>query len=107
MRNSVITKAGVNMRKKLAASVLILATLFPIAQNAYSQSILDQDRDELLKGFDVDPSSLSQYQPKSTALGTAGQLLKFLSSALPSISLQTSGGEPNLRVKAPFVNLTV
>ena len=98
---------GVDMHKRLAASVLIVASLFPLAPSAFSQSILEQDRDELLKGFDVDPSSLSQYQPKPTAFGPAGQLLKLLGSALPSVSMQTSGGEPNIQVKAPFVNVKV
>ena len=106
-RNSLITKMGVDMHKRLAASVLVVAALFPIAPRAFSQSILEQDRDELLKGFDVDPSTLSQYQPKPTARGRALQFLKLLGSALPSVSVQTSGGEPNIQVKAPFVNVKV
>lgn len=64
--------------------------------------------DELLKGFDVDPAHLNQYQPKPATSGNKARLLlKLIGAAFPSVNVDTSGAEPNMKVEAPFMNVNV
>lgn len=72
-------------------------------QNCQAQQLLNQDKDALLEGFDVEPDVLAKYPAKQQ--GTKLGVFKLLSMAIPKIDLDMENGEAALNVKAPFVKV--
>lgn len=72
-------------------------------QHCQAQQLLNQDKDALLQGFDVEPDVLAKYPAKQQ--GTKLGVFKLLSMAIPIIDLDMDNGEAALNVKAPFVKV--
>lgn len=68
-----------------------------------AQDLLNEDKDQLLSGFEVDPQLLSKYPAKQN--GTRLNVFKLLALAIPTVDLDADKGEAALKVKAPFVNV--
>lgn len=77
------------------------------ASECYAQSVLNQSSDELLKGFDVDPSVLNQQYQSKPAIDAKGMVMKFIGAIIPDIDIGTTPGDRSISVKAPFVNVSV
>lgn len=72
---------------------------------AQPSSLLNQNKDDLLKGFDVDPSYVGQFQPQARA-STVGMLMNLVGGGrIPGIDIDTTGGDGNIKIRAPFVNI--
>src|SRR3990167_8426379 len=93
------------MVKKLPAS-LCAVSLFLFMPQCMAQSVLDQGSDELLKGFDVDPAYVRQFQ-RRPATSNKGPLQKLIDSAMPLIDVDTASGASGIKVNVPFVNVNV
>lgn len=93
------------MKISIMMTLLVSALFFSIS-NGSAQTVLNSNGDELLKDFNVDPSTMKKYEPKQTN-SKAGMLLKLVESALPKIDVDTTSGAPSVKVKAPFVNVDV
>lgn len=95
------------MNFRLALSAVWLASLLiPSVSPCLAQSVLNQSPDDLLKGFDVSPSTMQKFQPRPTTF-KAGMLLKLLETAMPSVDIGTANDGTAIKVKAPFVKVDV
>lgn len=86
--------------------LLLIAAGFALAANApvcRAQDLLNQDKDQLLQGFDVEPEVLAKFPAKPQGVKFA--VFKLLAVAIPVIDLDTENGEAALNVKAPFVKV--
>jgi hypothetical protein len=90
-------------RFAVTTAVLCLVAAAP----CLAQSVLNQNSDELLKGFDVDPAYLNQYQRKSANTDSKGLLHRLIEAATSLVSVERSSTDPSIKVKAPFVNVNV
>ena len=72
-----------------------------------AQSLLNQNNDELLKGFDVDPAYLNQYQRKQSNSGNKGLLQSLIETAGSLVSIERSSVDSSIRLKVPFVSVKV
>lgn len=93
------------MKISITMTFLVAALAFSIS-DAMAQTVLNSNGDELLKEFNVDPATMNKYEPKQTT-SKAGMLLKLVESAIPKINVDTTSGDPTVKVKAPFVNVDV
>lgn len=93
------------MRISITMTFLLAALFFSIS-DGFAQTVLNSNGDELLKDFNVDPSTMNKYQPKQSSSKT-GALLRLVESALPKIDVDTTSGASSVKVKAPFVNVDV
>src|SRR6516225_12351453 len=72
-----------------------------------AQSLLNQNNDELLKGFDVDPAYLNQYQRKQSNSGNKGLLQSLIETAGSLVSIERSSVDSSIQLKVPFVSVKV
>lgn len=94
------------MLRAASSSVISIALAYALVTPCSAQNLLKENSDELMKGFDVDPSLMNQFQPKP-AIDAKGIVLKFLGSIIPQIDVGTTSGDKSVSIKAPFVNVSL
>lgn len=96
---------GAFLKNKLKMSAAFLALIIGVTlavPAGIAQDILQQDKDKLLEGFDVDQQTLSKYPEKCG--GNSG-VVKMLALCVPTISVGTKSGARHFTVRAPFVKV--
>ena len=84
--------------------ILVTAALLCLAPRpCLAQSLLNQNSDELLKGFDVDPAYLNQYQRKQSK----GLLQSLIEATESLVSIERSSTDSSIKLKVPFVSVKV